>query len=61
MLMDDIERYIALRRSLGAGLKRAKQHLTSFAGFATDKGERHIRAQTAGRDGADPGHAAAPA
>lgn len=47
MLMNDIERYIALRRSLGAGLKRAKNHLTSFARFATDKGERHIRAQTA--------------
>jgi integrase/recombinase XerD len=47
MLMNDIERYIALRRSLGAGLVRAKQHLTSFADFATDKGERHIRAQTA--------------
>jgi integrase len=47
MLMDDVERYIALRQSLGAGLKRAKQHLTSFARFATDKGESHIRAQTA--------------
>jgi integrase len=47
MLIDDIERYIALRQSLGAGLKRARQNLTSFAHFATDRGERHIRAQTA--------------
>jgi integrase/recombinase XerD len=47
MLIDDLERYIALRQSLGAGLRRAKQNLTSFARFAAEKGERHIRAQTA--------------
>jgi integrase/recombinase XerD len=47
MLIDDIELYIALRQSLGAGLKRARQNLTSFARFAADRGERHICAQTA--------------
>ena len=47
MLIDDLERYIALRQSLGAGLRRARQNLLSFARFAADRGERHIRAQTA--------------
>jgi integrase len=47
MLIEDVERYIALRRSLGAGLRRARQSLTSFARFAEDRGECHIRAQTA--------------
>ena len=47
MLIDDLQRYIALRRSLGFKLVRPSQHLVSFARFAADKGERHIRAQTA--------------
>ena len=47
MLTDDIERYIALRRSLGFKLQKPSRYLRSFARFATDKGERHICAATA--------------
>ena len=46
MLIDDVERYIALRRSLGFQLKKAARHLQTFAGLAAEKGERHIRAVT---------------
>ena len=47
MLIDDIERYLALRRSLGFKLEQAGEYLTAFAGFAAARGEHHIRAQTA--------------
>jgi integrase/recombinase XerD len=47
MLIDDIERYIALRRSLGFKLQKPSRHLQSFARFATERRERHIRAATA--------------
>jgi integrase/recombinase XerD len=47
MLIEDIERYLALRRSLGFKLERAAEYLESFARFAAAKGARHIRAQTA--------------
>jgi integrase/recombinase XerD len=47
VLTDDIERYIALRRSLGFKLQKPSRYLRSFARFATDNGERHIRATTA--------------
>ncbi len=47
MLIEDIQRYLALRRSLGFKLEQAAEYLEWFARFATDKGERHIRAQTA--------------
>jgi len=47
MLIDDIERYIALRRSLGFKLEKTARYLQSFARFAVDQGENHIRAQTA--------------
>jgi integrase/recombinase XerD len=47
MLIDDIERYLALRRSLGFKLEQASEYLSAFAGFAAARGERHIRAQTA--------------
>ena len=46
MLIDDMQRYIALRRSLGFKLARPSRHLVSFARFAADKGERHIHTQT---------------
>ena len=46
MLIDDVERYIALRRSLGFQLKKTARHLQTFAGLAAEKGERHIRAVT---------------
>jgi integrase/recombinase XerD len=47
MLTGDIERYIALRRSLGFKLQKPSRHLRSFARFATERGERHIHAATA--------------
>jgi integrase/recombinase XerD len=47
MLIVDIERYLALRRSLGFKLDQAEDYLKSFAHFAELKGERHIRIQTA--------------
>lgn len=47
MLTDDFNRYISLRRALGYKLERAASHLASFAAFATDKGDSHVRAQTA--------------
>ncbi len=48
MLIDDIERYIALRRSLGFKLQKPARHLRSFARFVTERGESHIRGATAG-------------
>jgi len=47
MLTDDIERYVALRRSFGFKLQKPSRHLRSFARFATERGERHIHAATA--------------
>ena len=47
MLMDDIERYVALRRSLGFKLNKPSRHLRSFARFAAERGEHHIHAATA--------------
>jgi integrase/recombinase XerD len=46
MLIDDVERYIALRRSLGFQLRKPARHLQAFARVATEKGETHIRAAT---------------
>jgi integrase/recombinase XerD len=47
MLIDGIERYIALRRSLGFKFQKPARHLQSFARFATERGESHIRTATA--------------
>jgi len=47
MLIDDIERYIALRQSLGFKLQKPARQLRSFARFAMPRGESHIRAATA--------------
>jgi integrase/recombinase XerD len=47
MLIDAVERYIALRRSLGFKLRKPSRHLQSFARFAAERGENHIRAATA--------------
>jgi integrase/recombinase XerD len=44
MLIDDVERYIALRRSLGFQLRKPARHLQAFARVAAEKGETHIRA-----------------
>ena len=47
MLSADVERYIALRRTLGAKLHRAARQLRSFARFAAERGETHVLACTA--------------
>jgi len=47
MLIAHVERYIALRRSLGFKLHKTSRRLHAFARFATEKGETHIRAATA--------------
>ncbi|WP_225137849.1 tyrosine-type recombinase/integrase [Bradyrhizobium yuanmingense] len=46
MLIDDVERYIALRRSLGFQLQKPARHLQAFARVAAEKGETHICAAT---------------
>ena len=50
MLIDDVERYIALRRSLGFQLRKPARHLRAFACVAAKKGEAHIRATTVARN-----------
>jgi integrase len=47
MLTDDVERYLALRRSLGFKLNKVAADLRAFAGFATSRGDTHVRAATA--------------
>jgi integrase len=42
-----IESYIALRRTLGCSYERPARCLRRFAAFATQRGENHVRAQTA--------------
>jgi integrase/recombinase XerD len=46
MLTDDVERYIALRRTLGFQLRKPARHLRVFARVATEKNETFIRAAT---------------
>jgi integrase len=41
-----IDRYLALRRSAGYVLSNAQYLLRSFAAFAVDRGDRHIRTAT---------------
>jgi integrase/recombinase XerD len=47
MLIDDVERYITLRRSLGFKLAETAQRLSAFAHFAAAQGETHVRSATA--------------
>lgn len=47
MLSEDVERYVALRRALGAKLRETPRRLQAFACFAAEKGDTHIRAATA--------------
>ena len=47
MLTAEINRYIALRRSLGFKLKETAKNLASFGQFAEARGERHVRTATA--------------
>jgi len=45
-LSGDVDRYIALRRTLGYKLRKPARHLRAFAGYATSRGEAHIRTAT---------------
>lgn len=47
MLTSDIERYIALRRTLGYTLREGARFLRAFARFATTHGDTHVHAATA--------------
>ena len=47
MLNDHVERYLALRRTLGYQLHNTARNLHAFARFASSKGDTHIRAATA--------------
>lgn len=47
MLTDDADRYIELRRSLGFKLTKTARHLTAFARYAVDRGDTHVRRETA--------------
>ena len=47
MMIDDVERYIALRCSLGFKLAKTSRNLKAFAGYAADQGDTHIRIMTA--------------
>jgi integrase len=53
MLMDDVERYLALRQTLGFKLQHASRLLRTFARFATAKGDSHVRAGHRHRMGGD--------
>jgi integrase len=46
MMTDDVERYIALRQTLGFQLRKPARHLRVYARVATEKGETLIRAAT---------------
>ena len=47
MLSADVERYLALRRSLGFKLRNTAHYLRAYARFAADRGDTHVRAATA--------------
>lgn len=47
MLTDDADRYIGLRRSLGFKLAKTARHLNAFARYAVDRGDTHVRRETA--------------
>jgi integrase len=47
MLIDDVDRYIELRRSLGFKLAKMARHLAAFARYAIDQGDIHVRRETA--------------
>lgn len=45
--MADVDRYLALRRAAGFKLRNTTGMLQSFAAFAAERGEAHVRSQTA--------------
>lgn len=46
MLSSHVDRYLAVRRTLGYKLHNTARNLQAFAAFASDKGDTHIRAAT---------------
>jgi integrase/recombinase XerD len=46
VLTGDVDRYIALRRTLGYKLRNPERHLQTFANYATSRAETHIRTAT---------------
>jgi integrase len=46
VLSGDVDRYIALRRTLGYKLRKSERHLQAFAHYATSRGETHVRTAT---------------
>jgi integrase/recombinase XerD len=47
MLTEAVERYLALRRSLGFKLRDVERQLRAFAAFAEERGDSHVRMSTA--------------
>ncbi len=47
MLMADVDRYLALRRAAGFKLRNTQGMLQGFAAHAAERGEAHVRSQTA--------------
>jgi len=46
-MLKAVERYLALRRAAGFAMQTAEYLLKSCARFATERGETHVRTQTA--------------
>ena len=46
-MLNAIETYLALRRATGFAMPNAECLLKSFAAFAAERGQTHVRAQTA--------------
>jgi len=47
MIMRAVQSYLSVRRAAGFRLKEVDFHLTSFAVYSKDHGQRHLNAQTA--------------
>lgn len=47
MLMNDVKRYISLRRTLGYKLRDTERNLSSFAVFAAQRGDQYVCVQSA--------------
>jgi len=46
VLSENVDRYIALRRTLGYKLRKPARHLRAFAGYAASRGETYVRTTT---------------
>ncbi len=46
MLSREVDRYIALRRTLGYKLRKPARHLQAFAGYAASCGDTHVQTET---------------